>query len=267
MEMLRRKRKLSMSGSKAVVVEGNDGSLYGEITDSQGHCARLSFGALSLLQGLLMTAFNKRVGDMVKQSVRRRLDFNFMIETETSIEDERNDDIPCGQRSPLVKLEVALEGGYLRDGWMTSRVNDINWISEYETPSAASTSITTNYLGLSFDIGAASPSCLTMSSATYDSIRTPVAKVGILTCPQEILRIIIDSLSIRDALSLAQTCTYFNNIIDTAAFWRHRIFEDFSCYSVYHAGQASSAVLKDTYRLLYLADNDDDDDIDEEMIF
>ena len=45
MEMLQRKRKLSMSGSKAVVVEGNDGSLYGDITGLQGHCAKLSFGA------------------------------------------------------------------------------------------------------------------------------------------------------------------------------------------------------------------------------
>ena len=97
MEMLRRKRKLSMSGSKAVVVEGNDGNLYGDITGSQGHCARLSFGALCLLQGLLMVGCNKRMGDHVKQLVRRRLDFNFMIETETSKEDERIDDIPCGQ--------------------------------------------------------------------------------------------------------------------------------------------------------------------------
>ena len=117
MEMLRRKRKLSMSGSKAEVVEGNDGSLYGHITGLQGHCVRRSFGALCLLQGLLMTACNQRMRNRVKQSVRRRLDFNFMIETEASKEDERNDDIPCGQRSPFGQIGSGI-GGWIHSRWM-----------------------------------------------------------------------------------------------------------------------------------------------------
>ena len=68
-----------MSGSKAVVVEVNECSLYVEITHSQG---------------LRMPTCNQRMGDRVEQSVRRRPDFDFMIETEMSNEDERNDDIP-----------------------------------------------------------------------------------------------------------------------------------------------------------------------------
>ena len=67
-----------------------------------------------------------------KPPVRRRLDFTHVYDIETEIigDDEL---IPCGQRSPLVKMEVAMQPGYLHDNWFTSRVADIKWLSELET--------------------------------------------------------------------------------------------------------------------------------------
>ena len=64
-----------------------------------------------------------------KLPVQRKLDF------ESHIDVQRFDDeymIPCGQKSPLVKLEDALSGMFLRDGWMRSKVKDIKLLSEVE---------------------------------------------------------------------------------------------------------------------------------------
>ena len=47
---INRKRKLSPSGSKARIVEAEDGIRYGEITDELGNRSRLSLGAMKLLQ-------------------------------------------------------------------------------------------------------------------------------------------------------------------------------------------------------------------------
>lgn len=119
-----RKRKLSPSGSKARIDEHQNGPVYGEITDPQGYHTKLSLGAMRLLQGLLLVAIEPVEKTMVKRPVKRRLDFDNLFD----IVVEDDEAIPCGQKSPLVELEVALRGGYLRDGWMTSRVNDIMWL-------------------------------------------------------------------------------------------------------------------------------------------
>ena len=48
-----KKSKLSPSGSKARIVERADGSVFEEITDADVNCARISFGALAMLHGLI----------------------------------------------------------------------------------------------------------------------------------------------------------------------------------------------------------------------
>ena len=128
-----RKRKLSPSETKARIVEKEDGGIQTYITSAQGTCIELSFGALSMLHGLMNVVFAgaalSPLLPRVRLPVKRRLDFEDIYDIETSY----NDDFLCEQRSPLIKLEVALQNGYLHDGWMTSRTKDVSWLSEYET--------------------------------------------------------------------------------------------------------------------------------------
>ena len=50
MGRINRKRKLSPSGSKARIVEDENGGSYAEITDAMGNRSRVSLGAMRLLQ-------------------------------------------------------------------------------------------------------------------------------------------------------------------------------------------------------------------------
>ena len=160
-----------------------------------------------------------------KPPVRRRLDFKHHIDVE-----ELDDHIPCGQRSPLVPLEVALHGGYVRNGWMTSQVSDIKWLSDCESFVCSDGQKVegrdTQFLGLSFAEG---PKELTPEM--YNLIATP--RVDKLTSlQQEVLKMIINKLHIKDVLSLSQTCKGMNNLIDSRDFWRHRLLKDLKCVSL-----------------------------------
>ena len=65
-----RKRKLTPSGSKARIDERETGSVYGEITDTQGYHTKLSLGAMRLLQGLLLVAIEPVERTMIKRPVK-----------------------------------------------------------------------------------------------------------------------------------------------------------------------------------------------------
>lgn len=186
-----------------------------------------------------------------KLPVRRRLDFEHHIDIE-----ELDDDIPCGQRSPLVSLEVALNGGYVKDGWVTSRVRDVKWQSDCESfvcPDNRRMEERRNsqYLGISFALG---PTELTPE--TYKQIATPHGD-KLTSLPHELLKMIIDKLQIKDAVSLSQTCKSLNNLIDGCDFWRHRLQIDLKCVSLSSDGQSIGTrnVFKETYKLVYWAEN------------
>ena len=152
------------------------------------------------------------------------------------------------KKSPLVELEVALRGGYLRDGWMTSRVDDIMWLSEYETPIfKGNCNSIKQYIGIPYNLGAESPSIL-MSPGTYQQIRTP-SICNILSLPTEVLTII--NLSIRDALNISQTCKRFHSVLGTPESWRYRLQKDLNCTSMTHDGQSSREMLQETYKLVF----------------
>lgn len=86
---MQRKRKLSPSGSKARIVQEEDGTMYALITGAQEKCARLSFGAMSLLYGMLKAVMAETESQPpVKPPVRRRLDFEYVIDIQTETDDE-----------------------------------------------------------------------------------------------------------------------------------------------------------------------------------
>ena len=73
------------------------------------------------LQGLLMSVI--RPADRpTKLPVQRKMDF----ESHSDVQRFDNEYmIPFGQISPLVKLEDASSGMFLRDGWMRSKIKDM----------------------------------------------------------------------------------------------------------------------------------------------
>ena len=266
-KIVEKKRKLSPSGSKAKIVERADGSVFAEITDADENCARISFGALTLLHGLISAVLSgKRLPSPAKPPVRRRLDFDNIFVIETFIEDEEC--IPCGQRSPLVKLDVALQPGYLHDGWLTSKQKDVQWLSEYQTNIVRQQQqqqqnqqqqqrFISEYLGVSFDVGVASTSFI-ISPTTYAEMQTPSQISGILSLPLEMIHRIMDNLSIREVLNVTETCNYLHFAINTADFWRHRLLRDFNCYSFSIRGCTDETlpVLRESYKLCYWADDE-----------
>ena len=258
-----RKRKLSPSGSKARIVENSDGTMFAEIRDSRQKCSRISFGAMRLLHGLLMSALSeKEPPKPIKAPVRRRIDFDNVFDIETEVEE---DSIQCGQETPLTSLEVALMPGYLHDGWMTSRTGDIKWLSEVHTNIKSRKRFDSDYLGLSLDVGGAASSQSAMPPATYDSIRTPSPEI-VSILPTEIIYQIVNHLQIRDVLSMSQTCKRFYESINNVDFWRHRLMKDFQCYSVgiYGKSQDKLPVIKEAYKLTYSVDKNGE--LLEEMI-
>ncbi|MEW8545350.1 MAG: F-box protein [Candidatus Thiodiazotropha sp.] len=257
-----RKRKLSPSGSKARIVESSDGSVYAEISDSTQKCTRISFGAMTLLHGLLMAALSgKEPAKPSRPPVRRKIDFDniFHIETE-----EEDDYISCGQTTPLPSLEVALTPGYLHDGWMTSRTDDIKWLSEVYKTIRPAKRFESDFLGVRVNIGSAASSQCDISPRTYDSIRTPSSEL-FSVLPEEIVYKIMDYLHIRDVLNMSQTCKRFNALTNNPHFWRHRLMRDFHCYSIGICGDESKLpVIREAYKLTYSVD--ENDDLYEEMV-
>ena len=196
--------------------------------------------------------------------VRRRLDFDYHIDAQVL-----DDYIPCGQTTPLVPLEQAMQGGYLRDGWMTSRVKDIKWLvdseplaSECTTDNQKHKENDTRCLGLSLSHGPRE-----LSPESYNLIATPGAD-HLTGLPEELLKIITDKLQIRDALSLSQTCKKMNNLIETREFWRHRLLKDLNCISLTAEGRpdgGSREMYRETYKLVHWSENSGDDTPYEEM--
>ena len=78
--------------------------------------------------------------------------------------------------------------------------------------------------------------------------------------PQEVLKLIIDNLEIKDAVNLSQTCKSMNTLIENRDFWRHRLLLDFRCVSLCADGDSEGrrAVHKETYKLLYWSESSDE---------
>ena len=103
------------------------------------------------------------VAQMVRPPVQRKLDFHTHIDVQATDDDECDDDyvLPCGQRSPLVKLEDIWRRDSFLDGWMTSRVKDISWLSTIDihvNNNRSGNQLNSNFLGIEFDIGTSSAS-------------------------------------------------------------------------------------------------------------
>ena len=131
----------------------------------------------------------------VKPPVQRKLDFDTDIYVQATDVDECNDDyiLPCGQRSPLVKLEDIWRRDSLLDGWMTSRVKDISWLSAIEihfNNHQSGNQLKSNFLGIEFVIGTSSASN-SISEETFREIITPakcsLSKFPIQSLPNELI--------------------------------------------------------------------------------
>ena len=211
--------------------------MYAIITGAQEKCARLSFGAISLLYGLLKTVMAKiELQPPVKPPVRRRLDFEYVFDIETDDEDGH---IQCGQRKPLVKLEIALQPGYIGDGWMTARVRDIPWLSEFEMsmiPPQKHQRSSPDFLGISIDVPTASS--MEISQRSYNMIVTPSSVLKqFTTMPPELIFKIFDKVCIKDILNLSETCKYFYELSKATEFWRQRLMRDFKVVIITNLGQ------------------------------
>ena len=80
---MERKRKLSPSGSKARIVEGEDGSVTAFITDGREKCVKLSHGAIRLLHGLLCTVLSGTpTRPRVRLPLKRQIDFDSIYDIE-----------------------------------------------------------------------------------------------------------------------------------------------------------------------------------------
>ena len=196
------------------------------------------------------------VSVVAKPPVRRRLDFEHHIDVEISDDDE---EFQCGQRSPLMSLEGALNGGgCAMGGWLTSRApRDIKWMSPSDCIRCQDEMETCDviYLGITF----AAEGYTEMSPNTYDAIKTP--EMDMLTrLPHEVLEIIVNMLPIESAVSLSATCKTMNRLIDNGDFWRHRLFMDLRCVSLSGDRQSGDnrCVYKETYKLVYWSENSKD---------
>lgn len=199
-----------------------------------------------------------------KLPVRRSLDFDHHIDTEVV-----DDEIPSGQRSPLMTLEVAMNGGYVEDNWLTSRVSDIKWQTDCESfiflnDQGRGERRNARYLGITFTEGTTE-----LTPETYREIATPLSSDSdkLSSLPQELLKMIVDKLQIKDAVRLSQTCKGMNSLIDRWDFWRHRLQKDLNCVSLSSNGESigSRDVYKETYKLVYWAESGENGPPYEEM--
>ena len=159
---------------------------------------------------------------VVKPPVRRRLDFEHHFDVE--VNDDK--DFRCGQRSPLMSLEGALNGGRCSTGgWLTSWVTEyIEWMSPSDCTACQDETETC-------DVMFAAEGYTEMSPNTYDAIKMPELDMH-TRLPHEVLEIIINMLPIEGAVSLSATCKNMNSLIDNGDFWRHRLFMDLRCVSL-----------------------------------
>ena len=97
---------------------------------------KLTAGALSLLVGLLKVVLTGEANlpPRAKLPVRRKLRFEESCLTNNNDNGDDDVEIPCGQADQLISLDVAMQPGYINDGWMTSRVQGIPWRSEVTIP-------------------------------------------------------------------------------------------------------------------------------------
>ena len=105
-------------------MEKDDRGIQTYITSVQETCIKLSFGALSMLHGLMHAVFRGGGGGggmgaalsallpRARLPMKMLLNFENIYDIETSYNDN---EIPCRQRSPLVKLVVEVRNGFLHD--------------------------------------------------------------------------------------------------------------------------------------------------------
>lgn len=228
---MNRIKQLSPSGSQVRVTEEN-GGFCAYITDNSRSHVKLSAGALSLLVGLLKVVLtgDAKLPPRAKLPVRRRLRFEELTPANDDVK------IPHQQANQLTSLDVALQPGYINDGWMTARIQDIPWRSELEIPS--------NYLGLPLSV----PSLADEQNRKF------------LQLSPEVLYMIMDNLTIRDVLNLSQCCKYVYSIVNTTDFWRKRLSSDFQCYSLTYWGATKKGVelYRECYKLCHWAEHDEE---------
>ena len=229
-------KQLSPSGSQVRVAEEN-GGWCAYITDNTRSQVKLTAGALSLLVGLLKVVLSgdANLPPRAKLPVRRKLRFEDSYLTNNNDNDADDVEIPCGQADQLISLDVAMQPGYINDGWMTSRVQDIPWRSEVTIPA--------NYLGLIMSV----PSRAMEQDSKF------------LQLSPEVLYIIMDNLTIRDVLNLSQCCEYIYSIVNTPVFWRKRLSSDFNCYSFicWDSTKKGLDIYRECYKLCHWAEHDD----------